>query len=144
MKIANSSPQKFAKYPFYWWPVSQQLQITLLISISSLWLRLSGLGRVRVRFLEKNGQSQHCILSMALPVAEGRQLEVLPALAFPAGRRRLGCASLGCASRESWNPNPGSGTAQGRGRARGSREPLCCFFKKNPFLLNFAFVLPSN
>lgn len=51
MQGANSSPEKYPKTPILLvWPLAQQLQIALLVSISCLWLNLGSLGRSQRSF----------------------------------------------------------------------------------------------
>lgn len=102
MQVTNSSPKKYPKMPILscgHWPSSYKWHFWFpSLACGWAWVVWEG---ISAHFAEQGGQSQHCILSIALPGAEGGSWkcsspgipcwkeEAGPAWAVPAGRGEI-------------------------------------------------------
>lgn len=140
-RLLIALPRNTQKNPICWcgrWPSSYKSHFWFPFGPCGWsWVLWEG---VSARFLEKDGQSQHSLLSFALPGAQGRQLEMLQPW-IPSGtgawdvpaRRDLILIHIQIQIQ-----------IQGLRRAeQREQEPPPCF-KLQLFLLKFAFLLPSN
>lgn len=102
------------KHPFYWcghWPSSYKLHFWFpSLACGWTWVVWEG---VSAHFPEQEGQSQHCILSIALPGAEGGSWEC-SSPGIPCWKEEAGPA---------WDVPAGRGKIRGQGLHGAGAEP---------------------